>query len=104
MSLLFPIGLINVLVHRNYWRPDERREYRGIVIILSFLWGMNFLPDHIFNPVLVLVLVSLMIIGVAQLIRNGRLLNIQLVLFQKEYLCRDNANKIHHEINYLRGS
>lgn len=68
--LLFPLGLIIVLRHRNYLHLDERRAYIGIIIISSFFWALGLLPYYLSGPVFALVLVSLMIIGVAQLVRN----------------------------------
>ena len=68
--ILYPVGLINVLLHQTYWKPNEREEYTGIIIILGFLWRIKFLPNDISYLVLVLMLVSLMIIGVTQLVRN----------------------------------
>lgn len=46
--LLFPIGAINVLVHRNYWQREERREYIGILVILGYLWILNFFTRSFF--------------------------------------------------------
>lgn len=68
--VFFPLGLIIVLRHRSYLQRDERREYIGIIIISGFFWALRLLPYHLSGLVFALVLVSLMIIGVAQLVRN----------------------------------
>ncbi|MFD2761808.1 hypothetical protein [Lentibacillus juripiscarius] len=68
--LLFPIGAINVLVHRNYWQREERREYIGILVILGYLWILNFLPDRFSWPGISIGLVVLLVIGALQLVRN----------------------------------
>jgi len=68
--VFFPLGLIIVLRYRNDLQRDERREYIGIIIISSFFWALHLLPDHLSGLIFALVLVSLMIIGVAQLARK----------------------------------
>ncbi|MUV37839.1 hypothetical protein JNUCC1_01645 [Lentibacillus sp. JNUCC-1] len=42
--ICLPVGVINVVIHRNVWEREERRGYIGVIIILSFFWVLNLLP------------------------------------------------------------
>ncbi|TMN22165.1 hypothetical protein [Lentibacillus cibarius] len=68
--LLFPVGAVNVLVHRNYWKLEERREYIGILVIFGYLWVLDFLPDRFSWPGISIGLVVLLVMGSLQLGRN----------------------------------
>lgn len=68
--VFFPIGLINVLVHRNYWEDDERRRYIGIIIIIGFITIWGSLPASLSGPVIAIVFVGLLIIGVMEFVRK----------------------------------
>ncbi|WP_010530545.1 hypothetical protein [Lentibacillus jeotgali] len=68
--LLFPIGAINVLLHRKYWQLEERREYIGILVILGYLWILNFLPDRFSWPGISIGLVVLLVLGALQLVKK----------------------------------
>lgn len=68
--VLPPIGAVNVFIHRNYWQREERREYTGIIAILSFIWVWGLFPDSLSGPFLGVTFVCLFIIGLMEFIRK----------------------------------
>jgi len=39
-----PIGLINVLLHQNRWKPEDKHLYLGIALVMGLLWILKFFP------------------------------------------------------------
>lgn len=68
--VLLPIGAVNVFIHRSYWQREERREYIGIIAILSFIWVWGLSPDSLSGPFMVLTFACLFIIGLMVFIKK----------------------------------
>lgn len=68
--VLPPIGIINVLIHQNYWQRDEQIEYAGLIIITGSLWMLKFFPFWMSIVFIILVLFCIYVSDLAELMRR----------------------------------